>query len=55
MNKLSQFSIEVGFISKLLETKDMTAVKDSQIKPFYFTGEHRKAYQFICDSFVADG
>ena len=52
---MSQFSIEVGFISKLLETKDMTAVKDSQIKPFYFTGEHRKAYQFICDSFVADG
>ena len=49
------FNVETGFISKLLETKDMTTVKDSQITSFFFTGEHKRAFQFIVDSYRQDG
>lgn len=52
---MSELNIERGFISKLLETKDMLAVKEMQIKPSYFMGEHRKAFQFIADSFLQNG
>ena len=49
------FNVESGLISKLLETKDMLGVKESQIKPTYFTGEHRRAFQYIFDSVISDG
>ena len=49
------FNVEVGLISKLLETKDILSIKDSQIKSTYFTGEHRRAFQYIYDSVLTDG
>ena len=39
--------VERGLITKLLETKDIITVKDSQIKPFFFSGESRKVYEYI--------
>lgn len=47
--------VEVGFISKLLQTKDIMTVKDSQIKVTHFTGDNRVAYQFIYDTFMKTG
>ena len=49
------FNVENGLISKLLETKDILSIKDSQIKATYFTGEHRRAFQYIYDSVLTDG
>lgn len=49
------FDVEKGFISKLLQTKDIMSVKDFQIKPTYFTGEGRLAYQFIYDTVLSTG
>lgn len=47
--------VERGFISKLLETKDMMTVKDNQVKVSYFSGEHKSAYQFIYDTVLSTG
>lgn len=47
--------VEKGFISKLLQTKDILSVKDSQIKPHYFSGDSRVAYQFIYDTVLSTG
>lgn len=49
------FDVERGFISKLLQTRDILPVKDSQIKASYFSGEARLAYQFIYDSVLNTG
>ena len=49
------FNVENGLISKLLETKDILSIKDAQIKSTYFTGEHRRAFQYIYDSVLNDG
>lgn len=49
------YDVEKGFISKLLQTKDIMSVKDYQIKPTYFTGEGRLAYQFIYDTVLSTG
>lgn len=49
------FSVERCFISKLLETKDMLTVKDKQIKPLYFSGDNRNAFQFIFDTVISSG
>ena len=49
------FNVENGLISKLLETKDILSIKDAQIKATYFTGEHRRAFQYIYDSVLTDG
>ena len=49
------FNVECGLISKLLETKDILSIKDAQIKATYFSGEHRRAFQFIYDSVLSDG
>lgn len=49
------FDVERGFISKLLQTKDIMSVKDYQIKPSYFSGESRLAYQFIYDTVLSTG
>lgn len=47
--------VEVGFISKLLQTKDIMTVKDSQIKLTHFTGDNKVAYQYIYDTFMKTG
>ena len=47
--------VEKGFISKLLQTKDILSVKDNQIKPHYFSGDSRVAYQFIYDTVLSTG
>lgn len=49
------YNIESGFISKLLESKDITTVKDSQITLEYFSGDHKNAFQFIQDSILSNG
>ena len=49
------YDVEKGFISKLLQTKDIMSVKDYQIKPNYFSGEGRLAYQFIYDTVLSTG
>lgn len=51
----TSFDVEKGFISKLLQTKDIMSVKDYQIKPNYFSGESRLAYQFIYDTVLSTG
>lgn len=51
----ASFDTERGFISKLLQTKDIMSVKDNQIKPSYFSGESRLAYQFIYDTVLSTG
>lgn len=43
------FDCERGFITKLLETKDMLTVKDSQIKLSFFSGENKTAFHYISD------
>lgn len=52
---MSKYNIERGLISKLLETKDISTVKDLQIKPFFFKGENRKAFKFINDTYLKTG
>jgi replicative DNA helicase len=50
-----KFDVEVGFISKLLQTKDILTVKDSQIKSSFFTGDNRPVYDYIYDTFMETG
>lgn len=50
-----QFDVESGFISKLLQERDFTAVKDAQIKTSYFTGESKNAFRFIYDTTISTG
>lgn len=55
MKVLKPYSVERGFISKLVECKDMKTLKDVQIQPFFLTGENRRVYQYICDEFKNTG
>lgn len=50
-----KYDVEVGFISKLLQTKDIMTVKDSQIKSHFFTGDSRPAYDYIYNSVMENG
>lgn len=50
-----KYNIERGFISKLLETGDMKLLKDLQIKPMFFTGDNRRVFQYISDTFKSTG
>ena len=52
---MSNFNVEVGFLSKLIETKDLKAIKDLQIKPEFFTGEHKQLFNFIQDFYLKNG
>lgn len=52
---MATYDVEKGFISKLLQTKDIMSVKDQQIKPTHFTGDGRLAYQFIYDTVLSTG
>ena len=55
MRTNSQYSVEKGFISKLLECKDFKLLKDKQIKPFFLTGDNRRVYQYITEVFTKTG
>lgn len=50
-----KYDVEVGFISKLLQTKDIMTVKDNHIKPEFFTGDNRSAYKYIYDTVMSTG
>ena len=52
MSKLKQtYSVERGFISKLVEVGDMKLLKDLQIKPSFLTGDNRRVFQYISEHF----
>lgn len=55
VNKNKSFDVEVGFISKYLETKDNILVKDMQIKKSYFSGENKNAFDFITNHLLKTG
>ena len=55
MRKVKQYSVERGFISKLIETKDFKLLKDQQIQPFFLTGDNRRVFQYIQESFKTTG
>ena len=49
--KSSQYSVEKGFISKLIECGDFKTLKDQQVKPSFLTGDNRRVFQFISEVF----
>jgi replicative DNA helicase len=51
----SKFNIDSGFISKLLQTRDMSAVEDNRIRVDYLAGEARAAFKFIQESVSSTG
>ena len=55
MKKLKQYSVERGFISKLIESKDFKLLKDQQIQPFFLTGDNRRVFQYIQECFKTTG
>lgn len=55
MKKVKQYSVERGFISKLVESKDFKLLKDQQIQPFFLTGDNRRVFQYIQDCFKTTG
>ena len=55
MKKLKQYSVERGFISKVLEDKNFKVLKDLQIQPFFLTGDNRRVFVFISDTFKETG
>lgn len=55
MKKVKQYSVERGFISKLIECKDFKQLKDQQIQPFFLTGDNRRVFQYIQDVFKTTG
>lgn len=50
----SKLVVERGIISKLLETGDMTVLKDNQIKRHYFSGEASQVFKFIDDFYLTN-
>ena len=56
MSNKNQFDIEIGLISKVLETGDFITVKDKQIKPYFLTeGTNRRAFKYINDFYLKNG
>lgn len=53
--KTKKYNIEKGFISKLIESKDMKLLKDQQIKPFFLTGDNKRVFLYIQDTFRETG
>lgn len=49
------FDCDRGFISKLLQTKDLATVKDAQITISFLSGESKLAYRFISDTVKKTG
>ena len=50
-----KFDVERGLISKLLQTKDISIIKDSQIKQSFFTGDNYEVYQYIYETVLNTG
>lgn len=51
-----KYDIEKGFLSKLLETKDMNMITDKRIKPYFFKDpEYKKAFKFLLDNYLKGG
>lgn len=55
MKKVKQYSVERGFISKLVESKDFKLLKEQQIQPFFLTGDNRRVFQYIQETFKTTG
>lgn len=56
MRKLKQtYSVERGFISKLVETGDMKLLKDRQIRPSFLTGDNKRVFLYISETFKNTG
>ena len=55
MKRTKQYSVERGFISKLVESKDFKLLKDQQIQPFFLTGDNRRVFQYIQEQFKITG
>ena len=53
--KSKPYNVEKAFISKLVETRDMKTLKDTQIKSTFFTGENKRVFIFIQDTFKSSG
>ena len=53
--KTKQYSVERGFISKLIECKDFKLLKELQIQPFFLTGDNRRVFLYIQESFKETG
>ena len=53
--KNKNYNVERGFMSKLVEDKDMKLLKDQQIKPSFLTGENRRVFSFIQTQFKDTG
>ena len=53
--KPKKYNIELGFISKLVETKDMKLLKDLDIKSSFLTGENKRVFLYIQNSFIETG
>lgn len=49
------FDVERGLISKLLQSRDMSTVKDRGIKITFFTGDNRSAFDYIYSVFMSTG
>ena len=54
-DKPKKYNIELGFISKLIETKDMKLLKDLDIKSSFLTGENRRVFSYIQSVFKDTG
>lgn len=50
-----KFDVERGLISKLLQTKDISTIKDSQIKQSFFTGDNYEVYKYIYETVLSTG
>lgn len=55
MKRVKQYSVERGFISKLVESGDFKTLKDLQIQPFFLTGDNRRVFQYIQEQFKTTG
>lgn len=47
--------VEKGLISKILQDRDSSALSDLQLKPRFFNGENKNAYNFIVNSLKDTG
>lgn len=50
-----RFDVENNLLSKLIETKDYTLVKEQQIKDTFFAGENKKVFKFITEYVIKYG
>ncbi len=48
-------NVERGFITKMLETKDMKLLKEKNIKSSFFTGDNKRVFNYILKTFRTTG